>query len=472
MKKSHKLITTFMISLALLASAGELASAEKYSRRTPVVEAVEKVLPSVVNISTSKTIRELVRVNPFGSPFRTPFDRVYQKDYDIKGLGSGVLVEGGYVITNNHVLESQYGRPDQILITFHRDNTQYEASVVGYDPSSDVAVLKVNEEIKRSGLSWGRTDDLMIGETVIAIGNALGQPFTVTNGIISALNRTISANDDIRLSNLIQTNADINRGSSGGPLVNINGEFIGLNTAILSPSGGSIGLGFAIPVSRVKKIYDYWVNDIISLEDQLGISTQTLNTPFQQYFLSEYPNLNKNQLKGTVVVEEPKSQLAQDKLQKGDVINAVNGKEILDSDDFINRLDEHRSDILRLGIIRDGQPKNVVIETPDQEVETMQWAGMEVQTLDDPWKRRFYLPQDENGLIVRSIQPGSSAAKEGLQRGDWIYAINQKNVANLEDFRNIFQESINARSIQINYLRNTEEGWKRSSANLNVVPTL
>jgi len=472
MKSSQKLITAFLTVYLSTSSIGVVTGAEKYDRRTPVVEAVEKVLPSVVNISTSKTIKELVRVNPFGSPFRTPFDRIYEKDYDIRGLGSGVLVENGYIITNNHVLESQYGRADQILITFHKDNSQYEAKVVGYDPTSDVAVLKLHEEIDRNGLAWGRSDDLMIGETVIAIGNALGQPFTVTSGIISALNRTISAEEGITLTNLIQTNADINRGNSGGPLVNINGKFIGLNTAILTPSGGSIGLGFAIPTSRVKKIYDYWVNDIISLEDQLSIATQTLNTPFQQYFLSEYPNLSKEQLKGAVVVDEPKSPLARGKLQKRDIIHSVGGKEIMDSDDFINRLDEYRGFTLRLGVIRDGKPITVIIEVPNQKVETLQWAGMEVQKLDDAWRRRYYLPEEENGLVVRDIEPKSSAAKAGLKRGDWIYAINGQSITSLRDFRGIFRRSINTHSIQVSFLRQTDQGWKRDQIHLNVVPTL
>ncbi|MBD3267793.1 trypsin-like serine protease, partial [bacterium] len=338
----------FMVLFAFCLLA--VHSVEPYERRTPVVEAVQKVLPTVVNISTRSTKQITVyRQTPFGELFNHPFSPLVspfgeRETYQVESVGSGVVVENGYIVTNNHVIASDTGSAihvaDEIFVTLYEDQKQHKAKVVGADPRADIAILKIDASPSKY-LPWGRSDDLMIGETVIGIGNALGQPFTVTSGIISALNRSITTENDMRLFNLIQTDADINRGNSGGPLVNINGKFIGLNTVIISPSGGSVGVGFAIPVLRVKNIYDYWIHNILSVEDQMGLEIQEMDTYLEHHFRRFYPNLQNEKLKGVVVLEVSPGGLCDGKLQSADIIHHVDEKTVESISDLRSILEEH-----------------------------------------------------------------------------------------------------------------------------------
>ncbi len=428
---------SFLISLATAFFFTGNAESANYDRRTPIVETVEKVLPAVVNISTSKTVS--VNRSPFPRNFRTPFDEIFKEQYKLEGLGSGVLIEGGYIITNNHVIsydEYKVGPADRIQVTIYNEKETREAVLIGANPDEDVAILKLNGFIPQHYLSWGRSDDLMIGETVIAAGSSLGQPFTVTTGIISALNRTIAINQDRQYSNLIQTNADINQGNSGGPLVNINGEFIGLNTMILSPSGGSVGLGFAIPVSRVKKIFDYWVNGIISLEDQLGIKTQDLTPQYIRYFKQEYESLHEEKLTGVFINEMPRVGPASDYLYPLDIILEINGHQIEDCADFYNQLEENKNNEILFKIIRKGQKFPVRFHTPNNKVQTETFSGMTLQELDNAWHRWFTLPDNFKGLVILSVKEGSEAEKMGIRRGDVLVNLNNEiDLTSLEDIK-------------------------------------
>ena len=397
-----------------------------YDRRTPIVEAVEKVLPAVVNISTTKSVR--VQQNPMPFRFNSPFfdfpfsDLFGSKTYQFEGLGSGVIVEGGYVVTNNHVIDYDFGPADKIFITTYGDNKTIEASIVGSDPKEDVAILMVESSDLSHTLPWGRSDDLMIGETVIAVGNALGQSFTVTSGIVSALNRTLEDDSGKSLTNLIQTNADINRGNSGGPLVNINGDFIGLNTAIISPSGGSVGLGLAIPASRVRKIYEYWVHHILALEDQLGLQVQEITPPVDYFFRNEFPALKDQDIQGAVITEVVPQGLAAPQLKRMDIIQAVDGKRIKDRDDFLNRLEEHRGETLVLDLLREGKSEQVHLAVRSQEIITRQWLGMNLQEIDNHWRNRYDLSYNDTGLVIASIR-NPEAREAAILPGDIISKI-------------------------------------------------
>jgi len=324
---------------------------------------------------------------------------------------------------------------------------------VGMDPHAEVAILRVEGKTPEHVLTWGRSDDLMIGETVIAIGNALGQPFTVTNGIISALNRTIEGEKGHRLTNLIQTNADINRGNSGGPLVNINGDFIGLNTAILSPSGGSVGLGFAIPVFRVKKVFDYWVNNILSLEDRMGLEIQNLNPSLKRFFTSEYPALSQGKLLGVVVVQVSPQGLCAELLKRRDIIDEVDHKAIQDSDDFLLKLEEHPGAALSLGIIREGQRKTINVPVPRKEIERTTWKGLELQELSNPWRRRLDLSDDRAGLVALSVKADSPAGKVGIHEGDIIIAIEGAKMESLEDLKAAQKEISASKPVEVIFYR-------------------
>ncbi len=475
MRKLHKVI--FLLLCITFLPFNGLDGWTAYDRRTPIVEAVDKVLPAVVNISTSKDITVPLFRHGIRSPFDDIFDDLFERTYHVEGLGSGVVVEGGYVITNNHVIEYDYGVADKIYVTLQNDNERHEAIVVGSDPKADVAVLKILGEPVKKYLKWGRSDDLMIGETVIAIGNALGQPFTVTTGIISALNRVIQTGDGRKFHSLIQTNADINQGNSGGPLVNINGEFIGLNTAIMSPTGASVGLGFAIPVSRVKRVYEYWVNGVISLEDQIGLELQDLDAHLTEFFKSYYPALQKQNLSGVVVLEVKKTGLGNKYLQRRDIITAVDQKPVKNVTDFLNRLEEHRGPMLSVNIIRDGTAKTFLIPVPDMKVEKYSWAGMVLQTLDNPWRRWFGLQDDDAGVVVLSVNR-ESPVNGNIQRGDLILGINEQSIKNLDDLRRAIQADSRSRYININTLRlkekrkNQPRKWDRRTVRMALEPTL
>ncbi len=429
-----------------------------YDRRTPIVEAVDKVLPAVVNISTTKNVT--VDTSPFPFRFRSPFDDFFEKSYDLHGLGSGVVVEGGYVVTNNHVIAYDFGPADKIFITFYNDNDSKEATIIGSDPVADIAILRIQGEPPNHYLPWGRSDDLMIGETVIAVGNAVGQPFTVTNGIISALHRSIADDEGRKLYNLIQTNSDINRGNSGGPLVNINGDFIGLNTAILSPSGGSIGVGFAIPVSRVKKVYDYWVNNILSLEDLMGLEVHDLSSSLERFFRDTYPSLEDEDIEGIVVVEVSPQGLCADVLKSRDILYQIDGKPIQNSEEFLSLLEEHRGNQLTFGVIREGEREELTINVPKREIERITWLGMELQELDAPWKRRYKLSDKYYGLVVLSVQPESPAANANIQRGDLITSINKHELEKLSDLEEVADSLRPSQTFVLDIFRRIDTGWE------------
>lgn len=464
--KARRSSLTLLLGLATAFLIPETTGAASYERRTPIVEAVEKILPAVVNISTSKVVS--VNRSPIPRMFRTPFDDLFndafQQQYKLEGLGSGVLIEGGYVITNNHVVsyeEYQLGPADKIFVSFYDEKEPREAILIGANPTADVAILKLKGEIPTHYLPWGRSDDLMIGETVIAAGSALGQPFTVTTGIISALNRTMEASETHRYTNLIQTDADINRGNSGGPLININGEFIGLNTMILSPSGGSVGLGFAIPVSRVRKIFDYWINHKISLEDQIGLEIQELDPQIVHFFRNRFDSLHDSDIDGVLIRKVSLSGLGVDLLNPLDIITTVDGKPIYNSADFYNRLEEHSSGELELKIIREGQTIAVHLPVSGRIVPMQKWAGITLQTLDNPWRTWFEIPDKFTGLVILSVDEGSEAEKLGIQRGDVLVNVNnQFDLTSLDDLEKAEKSLVNEKNLVLQTYRLVEKHWQ------------
>ncbi len=466
MKMMKMKVSFLKYILLILLLATVVSPSATYDRRTPIVEAVDKVLDSVVNISTIKD----VRVNTFPSLFHTPFDDMFERTYRLEGLGSGIVVEGGYIITNNHVIEYQSGYADRILITFYKDTNQHEAIIYGVDPQADVAILRIQEpkdEVKY--LPWAQSDDLMIGETVIAIGNALGHPFTVTNGIISALNREIKDDQGRRLTRLIQTNADINQGNSGGPLVNINGKFIGLNTAIITPSGGSVGLGFAIPSSRVKQVYDYWVNLIPRLEDRIGIEYQDLTPQLNHFFKSHYSELSDEHLYGIVILNVDPEQMGANYLKRGDIIYQIDGNKINESSDFTDHLEYHAGQQLSLSIIREGQKQILDISVPTQKVKTVNWQGMKIQELDTPWRRWYGLSARQHGLVVLSVEENSVAAKADIQRGDILLSADSKKLTSLDDLQQIRQTTRRKEDVVLTIYKRSKDSTQRIRMNVGTM---
>ena len=293
-------ILLFTCSLLIMMPATE-SPAHEFSRETAVVKAVREVSPAVVNISSAVQVRK--RTSPFSGFGFNPFFEEFFKDFfdprferrqEYTSLGSGVIIDGkkGLILTNAHVIQKT-GTIKVVL----EDEREFEAKIVGTDPDSDLAVLKIDSEQDLPAINMGNSDDLMIGETVIAIGNPFGFSHTVTTGVISAINRSIRAKDRV-YQNFIQIDASINPGNSGGPLLNINGNLIGINTAIYAKAQG---IGFAIPISKAQKI----ISDLIQygevIQAWIGITVQDIDEKLARY-------LKIANIKGVIVTSvEPES---------------------------------------------------------------------------------------------------------------------------------------------------------------------
>jgi len=467
---------SFCIVLVFLFLGGVDTFASVETRRTPVVVAVEKAIPAVVDIRTRKRIR--VSRSPFGL-FRSPFDDLlfprglFEEDVVSSSLGSGVIVDDqGHIVTNNHVVTFAIGRredeADVIEVLLHNEDIPRKADIVGREPSEDVAILKIAGGAPKRFLPFGRSSDLMIGETVIAIGYALGQSHTVTQGIISQLGRFIEDETGRVLTNLIQADADINPGNSGGPLINIDGELIGLNTAIASPSGGSVGIGFAIPVNRVKKIYEFYVHGTPSIEQRLGIEVQNLYPRLRAALRENIEGLREvEDLHGVLVTQVRSGSAGDGLIQRFDVIQSVDGMRIDASDDITSDLVPEGESGVQLEILRGGEPIVVTVplgsfEKRDKQVEDRSnvWLGMELRPLDDEWRQRWNVRRDLQGLVVTRVKKNSPAQIAELKPGDIICQIGPAGssdsglpVTSLQDLNEVRRGLSNQRSLAVYFCR-------------------
>ncbi len=416
-----------------LAAAACIAAAPETDpvRRSLVVEAAQKAGPAVVNISTEQVIER--RGSPFPSPQDPFFDQYFRDFFDPRprrftttSLGSGVIVAAdGTILTNEHVIL----RASRIHVTL-ADEREFDAKLVGADSDSDVAVLRVQAGGDLPHVKLGTSADLMIGETVIAIGNPFGLSHTVTTGVVSALGRAMRS-EDKTYSDFIQTDASINPGNSGGPLLNIKGELIGINTAIYSRSGGSIGIGFAIPVDRAARA----MRDLVSYGEVrkawVGIAVQDLTPELAQHFGTR---------RGVVVSAiDPGSPAASVGLARGDVIVRVDGRDIHSRDEFEQRVQDHTEGTkLVVTRRREGNDDDVELVTapfPAAQADDLAWRliGVGVAEADD-------------GLVVRRVRDGSPAAHIGVQRGDRLLGLGGVALDSVSAFRRKMIELHGARS--------------------------
>ena len=344
------------IVLACLTSLVAIAQGQTANRRSPVVIATQKASPAVVSILSAQEVER--RANPFGPFGRDPlFDEFFRDFFGPHGrretersLGSGVVIRpDGYILTNEHVI-LQSGKV-QIQLA---DDRKLDARLVGADSDSDLAVLKVDTGQRLPYIPPGTSDDLMIGETVIAIGNPFGLSHTVTTGVVSALNRSLNTGERTYY-DFIQTDASINPGNSGGPLLNIKGELIGINTAIY---GKAQGIGFAIPISRAKRIIQELIHYGAVETPWVGIVVQTLTPELARHF-----DLNEGQ--GVVIREvESGSPAARAGLRRGEVVLSLDGKRLRTAEEYVQRERERSSgDQLRLQVLRNNREKDVVVKT-------------------------------------------------------------------------------------------------------------
>lgn len=412
------------IVIALLLS---VLPAMAFDRRTPVVEAVGKVGPAVVNISSEYQVHN--RTSPFGGNplfdnfFRDFFERRPQKRVS---LGSGVIIDGerGFILTNAHVIEGSTA-----IRVVLQDERQFDVRIVGADPDSDLAVLQIDTDKPLPAIDMGNSDDIMIGETIIAIGNPFGFSHTVTTGVVSAVDRSIKTDDRV-FHNFIQTDASINPGNSGGPLLNINGELIGINTAIYAKAQG---IGFAIPINKAKRI----IADLIQyghvVQAWIGLVVQDLDDRMAAY-------LGINNVDGVVVTQvEDRSPAAMAGVESGDLIVSMGRRRITSVDDYLSSARSlSAGESARLKILRNTRPVQLTINTgayPQNRVPELAWRklGIKVQPLDNSTRRRYRILADQ-GVVITDVRDGTHLAHIGVSTGDVIVQIDDQTITSNEAF--------------------------------------
>jgi len=410
--------------------------------------AVKKVAPSVVNIYSTMTVKE--RPSPllndpfFRRFFGDQFGNQQPREHKAQSLGSGVIISpDGYILTASHVIEGA----DTVKVALSTGENEFEAKVIGTDAPTDVAVLKLNLKTNLPAIALGDSDKLEVGDMVLAVGNPFGVGQTVTLGIVSGLGR--GGFGLTGYENFIQTDAAINPGNSGGALVDAGGRLIGINTAILSRSGGFMGVGFAVPVNMARFVLDRLITVGKVTRGYLGINIQALTPELTREF--KLPSQSNGVLVSGVM---PNSPAAKAGLQDGDVIIEVNGKKIQDPRGLQLQIAQSAPGTqVKLGILRGEpgqQPKHdsvtATLATLPEETLTMTGRssraegqqnmdvldGVEVTDIDAAARRELNIPQNIRGALVSNVAPDSSAAEAGLRQGDVILEINRQPVRNAD----------------------------------------
>ena len=434
-------ILTMMTAVFLITAAASMATAQAPvdNQLRSYADVAEKTMPAVVNISTDKMVdnsaqRPFMNDPMFRRFFNMPDDDVHNNPERLEhSLGSGIVISpDGYILTNNHVVENA----SKIRVTFLGDK-EYEAEIIGTDPPTDVALIKIDAD-NLPIVHIGDSDKLRVGDQVMAIGNPFGVGQTVTLGIVSALGRNIGLMD---YSDLIQTDASINPGNSGGALVNMQGQLVGMNAAILSRSGGSQGIGFAIPTSMAMRIVDSLRETGTVQRAYLGVLPQPVDQSMADYYGMDRP-------RGVLITQVNEDTPAEKAgLKDGDIILSVDGREIKNPSMLRNviSLSEVGQEV-ELAIVREGKEKNVVVKLekfpdPEQLAEADAPADPdEDETLDGVIVREMTssmrammeaLPEDMEGLVVTGVEQTSNAAREGLAEGDIILEVGREPVTTL-----------------------------------------
>lgn len=412
---------------------------------TAFSDVAETIRPSVVSISSIKKInvQQRFRRMPdelFNSPFRDFFgddffDRFFrprtpQRGYVQKGLGTGVIVsEDGYILTNNHVVDDA----DEVTVKL-ADDREFTAKTVGTDPKTDLAVIKIDDKNLHAA-RLGDSDDLRIGEWVVAAGNPFGLSHTITAGIVSAKGRANVGVADYE--DFIQTDAAINPGNSGGPLVNLRGEVVGINTAIFSRSGGYMGIGFAIPINMAKSIMDSLIESGQVVRGWLGVAIQDLDEGLAESF--GYDGTD-GVLIGDVTKGGPAEKAG---LQQGDIVVRFNGRDVPDSHRLRSAVAATKpGEKVPVEIFRNGRRQTIIVEIGELETalasaqgtEASVDLGMTVKNLTPEVARELGYEQTE-GVIVTAVEPLGLAARAGISVKDLIISVQGQSVRNVTEFR-------------------------------------
>ncbi len=443
LRKPKRVLSVIALSLGLsLATlpnayaAFPFLPADNTQQQPSLAPMLETVLPSVVSIKVEGTTQ---MKNNMPEEFRRFFGYPDNQSRQFSGLGSGVIIdaEKGYIVTNNHVIDNA----DKITVELN-DGREYQAKLIGKDPQSDIALLKIDDAKKLTAIKLADSDKIRVGDYVVAIGNPFGIGQTVTSGIISALARSgLSMNG---FENFIQTDASINQGNSGGALVNLNGELVGINTAIIAPSGGNVGIGFAIPSNMVNNLTSQIIEYGEVKRGVLGIKGNELTSDIAKAFDLEVQ-------KGAFISEVMDDSAAKDAgIKSGDVIISMDGKPV---DSFA----ELRAKIattgagrtVKLGLIRDGKEISVEVKLKNGNE-----SNTEAKSLHPALDGAILINGDvkgQKGVLIDSIAKNSPAARLSLQEGDLITGVNKTRINNISDLRKIIDS--NPSAIALNIIR-------------------
>jgi Do/DeqQ family serine protease len=368
--------------------------------------------------------------------FKDFFPEFFQREYTRSGLGSGVIIDGkaGHVVTNHHVI----AKASVIKVTT-ADKREFEGRLLGSDPRSDVAVIKVDSDDILPQAPVGESDDLMIGETVIAIGSPFGLTHTVTTGVVSAVGRSVRGDGGI-YRNFIQTDASINPGNSGGPLLNIDGEVIGINTAIYQ---NAQGIGFAIPINKVAKIVRELVDRGEVRIAWLGLEIQELTQPLRSYF--GYSDMTDGILVGDVIEKSPAAAAG---IRRGDILTAINHHEISTIQDYRATLAEFvPGEALSVGVFRNNKHFDTRVTTaafPEEQALDLLESRLGLQVGDPRGTAR-----ETQGVVIERVTRDSEALKAGIQPGDIIIEVENTPITGIDTLKSILARSHHLQSISM-----------------------
>ncbi len=440
-------ITALGAALILAQSIAAQARPESFA------DLAEQISPAVVNITTSTTVAGRTGpqgIVPEGSPFEDFFREFQDRDGNdnaprrTSALGSGfVISEDGYVVTNNHVIDGA----DEILIEFY-SGEELRATVVGKDPNTDIALLKVETDEPLTFVTFGDSDTARVGDWVIAMGNPLGQGFSVSAGIVSARGRALSGSYD----DYIQTDAAINRGNSGGPLFNLDGEVVGVNTAILSPNGGSIGIGFSMASNVVTKVVDQLKEFGETRRGWLGVRIQNVS----EDMVEAIDGLDV--AAGAMITDVPEGPAKEAGMLAGDVIITFDGKDVADVRGLVKQVGNAPvGKAVRVVVLRDGKtqtlkvtlgrretaentPIPAVAGQPD-EPEEKDIMGLTLTPLTDDMRSELGVDEGTMGLVVVGVDEASKAYEKGLRAGDILTEAGQKKLSSVADLEERIADS-------------------------------
>ncbi len=439
------------VTIALGAAAVMATPSLAQNAPDSFADIVEDIGPSVVSITTNVTVAgggPQIQLPPempdfFRDLFENNPNFQQQAPREGIGLGSGFVIdEEGYIVTNNHVIEDA----NEITVEFY-DGTEMKAELIGTDPQTDVAVLKVDTDKKLQASEFGNSDEMRVGDWVVAVGNPLGQTFSVSAGIVSARTRSLGGTYD----DYIQTDAAINRGNSGGPLYNLDGEVIGVNTAILSPDGGSIGIGFAMSSRVVSKVVEQIREYGSTRRGYLGVEIRPVTDDIAEA-------IGMSKAEGAMVQNVPEGPSRSAGLEAGDVIVKFDGQDIEDVNELLRIVaDTEVGKTVEVEVFRQGEglmTKEVTLaRREDSEVvasndtedepsiedgETV--LGMTLLPLTEE-NARMYEIESAGGLLVQAVEPDSVADSRAIRAGDVIRSVNRRDVNSVDDFKDVVEQA-------------------------------